>query len=149
MSMNMNKLSERYDELWRETNALYEEWAKRRKISYHDLLVIISIAQSECPCTQKQICEQWFFPKQTIHSILQNFLKKGWIHFAPLESDRRNKQIIFTPEGEELAQNILNELEEHERRVWERIGARKSKVLLEYTALFNQYFKEEDQFENL
>lgn len=32
-----------YTVLWRETSALYEEWAKRHALSYYELLVILSI----------------------------------------------------------------------------------------------------------
>ena len=30
-----------YTVLWRETSALYEEWAKKRGLSYYELLVIL------------------------------------------------------------------------------------------------------------
>ena len=32
-----------YTVLWRETSALYEEWAKKHGLSYYELLVILSI----------------------------------------------------------------------------------------------------------
>lgn len=139
----------RYDELWRETNVLYEEWAKRRRISYHELLALLSISSMEGNCTQKSICEQWAFPKQTIHSILQSFLKRGLIVFVPLERDRRNKSIAFTEAGRAFAQPILEELHEKERAAWQRLGEEKSKALLETTALYNRFFREADLFENL
>lgn len=145
----MNRFSERYDELWRQTTAIYEGWAKKQQISYHDLLVILSISQSKKPCTQKLICEQWTFPKQTTHSILQSFVKKGWIVFIPMESDRRKKEIVFTEKGSQFAEKIINDLEEREKRVWDKLGIERSKALLENTALYNQYFMEEEDLESV
>ena len=36
-----------YTVLWRETSALYEEWAKKRGLSYYELLVILSIMEPD------------------------------------------------------------------------------------------------------
>ena len=54
-----------YTVLWRETSALYEEWAKRHALSYYELLVILSIMNPDGPCLQKDICTHWQLPKQT------------------------------------------------------------------------------------
>ena len=48
-----------YTVLWRETSALYEEWAKRHALSYYELLVILSIMNPDGPCLQKDICTHW------------------------------------------------------------------------------------------
>lgn len=149
MYHTVTNLSEQYNELWRETTVIYEQWARKRGISYYDLLVILSILEANKPCTQKLICEQWKFPKQTTHSILQNFLKKEWIVFAPLEDDRRNKAIILTEKGKQVMQKIVIELQEQEERVWNKLGRERSKALLENTALYNQYFMEVEERESL
>ena len=33
---------QRYMELWRESNVAYEEWAKRKGLSYFELLTLLS-----------------------------------------------------------------------------------------------------------
>ena len=68
-----------YTVLWRETSALYEEWAKRHALSYYELLVILSIMNPDGPCLQKDICTHWQLPKQTVNTILKNFAGRGWI----------------------------------------------------------------------
>lgn len=60
-----------YTVLWRETSALYEEWAKRHALSYYELLVILSIMNPDGPCLQKDICTHWQLPKQTVNTILK------------------------------------------------------------------------------
>ena len=59
-----------YTVLWRETSALYEEWAKKRGLSYYELLVILSIMEPGGPCLQKDICTHWQLTKQTVNTIL-------------------------------------------------------------------------------
>ena len=67
-----------YTTLWQETNALYEKWAKKHGLSYYELLVILSLADKSA-CKQKDICQVWQLPKQTVHTILKAFVQHGWV----------------------------------------------------------------------
>lgn len=82
-----------YTTLWQETNALYEKWAKKHGLSYYELLVILSLADKSA-CKQKDICQVWQLPKQTVHTILKAFVQHGWVELTPCEDDRRNKQSV-------------------------------------------------------
>lgn len=62
-----------YTELWRETNALYEDWARKHGLSYYELLVILSLSEKDMVHTQKNICRRWQLPKQTVNSIFKKF----------------------------------------------------------------------------
>lgn len=138
-----------YNALWRETTAIYEEWAKARGFSYYELLVMLSINEMENKCTQKEICREWFLPKQTVNTILQNFLKKEWINFVPMESDKRNKLIIMTDIGEKHIKKICAELNKNEYRAWEKLGEEMGKTMLKGTSLYNKFFKEGEPDESL
>ena len=94
----------RFYALWRENNDIYAEWAQARGLSYFELLVILSLAEGEK--TQRQICDQWTLPKQTVHSILRAFQRQGWVTLEPMEADRRNKAVRLTPAGR-VAVSIL------------------------------------------
>lgn len=143
MPLSFSELSGRYNELWRETSALYEAWARQNGLSYHELLVVLSIAQARGPCTQKTICAQWAVPKQTVHSVLQGFLARGLVRLCPAPGDRRNKQIECTPQGRVFFESTAQKLDAHEAAVWRRMGAQQSKALLACTALYNRFFREE------
>ena len=106
--------------------------------------MLLSLREGKEPCTQKQICEQWTLPKQTVHSILRNFLEREWVTFHVLENDKRNKGVSFTPEGSAFAGEVIDKLQSLECRVWERLGNEKSNALLESTILYVSYFREEN-----
>ena len=135
---------QQYMELWRESNVAYEEWAKRKGLSYFELLTLLSLVEAQEDCTQTDICRQWLFPKQTVHCILKNFQKREWIVLLPLERDRRNKRILFTDQGRTFAEKVIGELQRHEQVVWKKLGEQRAAAVLENTDLFNQYFKEGD-----
>lgn len=134
----------RYNTLWRETSVLYEDWAKKRGISYFELLTILSVTEAQTPCTQKDICDQWILPKQTVNSVLANLVKRGWVRLSPSPKDRRNKEILLTGEGKIAAAKIAGDLQEKENAVWLKLGKKRADEMLENTAIYNQYFKEEN-----
>ena len=68
---------QQYTEVWRENNVVYEEWAKRKGLSYFELLTLLSLVEAKEDCTQTDICKQWLFPKQTVHCILKTLKKRN------------------------------------------------------------------------
>lgn len=130
----------RFYALWRENNDIYAEWAQARGLSYFELLVILSLVEGEK--TQRQICDQWTLPKQTVHSILRAFQRQGWVTLEPMEADRRNKAVRLTPAGREKALPLWAELTEHEHRVWRALGEETCRALEDglerYAALFRE-----------
>ena len=136
-----------YTVLWRETSALYEEWAKRHALSYYELLVILSIMNPDGPCLQKDICTHWQLPKQTVNTILKNFAGRGWITLVPSAEDRRGRVILPTGTGRLFMEAPVSDLQAHEKSVWQRMGQENARALLESTALYNKLFKETDSNE--
>ncbi len=136
-----------YTVLWRETSALYEEWAKKRGLSYYELLVILSIMEPDGPCLQKDICTHWQLPKQTVNTILKNFAGRAWITLVPSEEDRRGKVILLTDAGRLFMEATTSDLQAHERSVWQKMGQENARALLESTTLYNKLFKETDSNE--
>lgn len=131
-----------YTALWQESNAMYEKWAEKRGLSFYELLVALSLVEADGNCKQTDICTQWLLPKQTVHTILKAFVKKEWVVLTPSEVDRRNKIIGLTQTGRQVLCAVAEDLQAHECLVWEKLGPRRTKALLENTARFNQLFKE-------
>ena len=140
--MNTAEQIKRYTTLWRETLLLYENWAQRHGLSYCELLVILSLAEGNVPCKQKEICRQWQLPKQTVNSILKGFIKRGWVTLAPLEEDRRNKEIRLTQTGKKSISSIEASLLACEKSVWKGLGKERTTSLINNTQRYNQLFRE-------
>ncbi len=96
--MKANPEMQPYYDIWFGLKHLYEQWAKRFDLTSHAMFVLYCIAQGEGRCTQKQICEQLLLPKQTVHTILNGFERKGWLVRQVMELDKRNKNLMLTPE---------------------------------------------------
>lgn len=73
----LHQLSAQYNALWIETNQLYETWARQRGMSLHELLVILSIVEADGTVLQKDICQRFVIPKQTVNAIIKTLTDKG------------------------------------------------------------------------
>lgn len=139
---HLRQLSARYNAVWMETSQLYETWARRRGLSFYELLVVLSITETEEAVFQKDICRRFTIPKQNVHAIIKTLADKGWLELEVSEQDRRSRKLCLTAEGREQAAQIVQSLQEHEARVWLRLGVDRAEQLIEYTALYNRYFRE-------
>ena len=57
---------------------LYAAWAKRHGISYNEMLVYYTI-RDQGYCTQKQICDSYLLPRQTINHVIAAMRQAGWL----------------------------------------------------------------------
>ena len=78
-SVEISEQLQLYYSLWKESNVIYEEWAKSQGLSSNSLLILESFYYDGDQCTQKSISQKWMIPKQTINTILKEFESKGYV----------------------------------------------------------------------
>ena len=125
-----------YNKAWQGSNAIYENWAKKKGFSYTAFLIITSLSDEE-RCTQNSISTTWQIPKQSINSILSVFVKEGLVKFEVDNNDRRAKIIKLTEKGKERFLPIIEELHSLELKAASTFGKEKLTMLLEYTKELN------------
>ena len=125
----------RYCELLHTWNASYEEYAKSVGFSYTSLSVLEAIYEHP-DCTQKQLAEICFLPKQTVNAVITSFLKKGWVKLEELPEDRRNKTIHLTEAGEAKAAETITKIHESEHRAMSSLTEEQRRALLELTKAY-------------
>ena len=131
----------RYYSIWQEYNYMYEEWAKAHGMSVNNLLVLSAIHEGGKDCTQRKISQRWMIPKQTVNMILKEFERKGLVELLPMQEDKRNKLIRFTPAGNEYADAIISKLRKVELYVIEEMGIERMKQVNDNVALFVELFR--------
>lgn len=135
----------RYYQLWCDATQLYEKWSKQRGITYNTVLAFCTLLSNQEHCTQKMICEQWSLPKQTVNTILKDFEKKGYVSFAYMPSDKRNKLISLTDNGREYANEISSALNNLDTYAAKKMGLDGMKSLNNSLAFYLKYFREAEQ----
>lgn len=121
---------------------LYRIWAKNHDLNYNALVILYTLDDYQT-CTQKQICQWWALPKQTVHGILLDFEKKGYITISPSSENRKERLVSFTESGRIFASSILNQLHKMEETAMERLGAEKRHQLIACNTEYFELLKEE------
>lgn len=91
-----NELRELFN-IFNETNKAYNELASKVGLSYNQM-VILYYLQSHYNVTQKNIVNDMLIPKQTINTILNNWINAGYISFEN-KLTKKNKIILLTEFG--------------------------------------------------
>lgn len=124
------------------TLGLYRVWAKEHHLSYNALVILYTLNDYGM-CTQKQICEWWALPKQTVHGILLEFEKKGILTITANAENKRERLVSLTGAGREFTASILEPLHKMEERAMEKMGDEQRNQLIACNTKYYELLKEE------
>lgn len=100
---------------------LYAAWAKEHGISYHELLVLYTIREQGF-CTQKQICDSYLLPRQTMNHVFWDLRKRGLLELNSAHCMGREKAFVLSPQGERYTQPLIAALNQVELDALETFG---------------------------
>lgn len=124
---------------------IYSKWSNEQNISYHEMLVYYMIREYGY-CTQKQLCENYLLPKQTINNVITTMRKNGILIYTEEHSTGREKAFILSTKGHQYAAPFLASLNTMEHRALELLGEDKlqslTTLMLEYDHALQQAIDE-------
>lgn len=150
----MNNKEEKFEQLqrfyalWREENAVYDDWAREQGLSSNSALILYTLYEEKENCTQKSISQMWSIPKQTVNTILKEFSANGYIELSADKKDKRNKLIMLTPKGNAYAGKIVESLRKRELFAIDQMGLENITRMNDDTELFISLFKRGGSLEN-
>lgn len=103
------------DQAFKEVDGMYHAYAKFCNMSDSEQWFLYSLWLHDSGCTQKEFCAEWFYSPQTINSALKALEAKGFIRLEFMTGSRKNKNIVFTPEGEAVCRRFIDPLLEAEK----------------------------------
>lgn len=139
-----NELRELFN-IFNETNKAYNELASKVGLSYNQM-VILYYLQSHYNVTQKNIVNDMLIPKQTINTILNNWINAGYISFEN-KLTKKNKIILLTEFAKKELEPKITFVMDKEAIILERLGdVTKSLVLsnLNYLKIMKEVIKNEE-----
>ncbi len=145
MQQETMKEWERYYALWRECNLMYDRWAKEQGISMNGYLILYSFYDKTEVPTQKSISQKWMIPKQTVNSILKDYMQKGFIETVSMPEDKRNKILKLTSAGKAYADSIVGALQEKELFVIKELGIENMAKLNDISETFIKLFNNNEE----
>lgn len=120
---------------------LYAAWSKEHGISYHELLVLYTI-RDQGFCTQKQICDNYLIPRQTINHVILDLQKRGLLERSPKYSVGREKAFVLSEQGVQYATPLLEALNRMETQAIEKFGCGNIRSMVQAVLAYDQALQE-------
>lgn len=138
MTSHMDELASYFSK----TTLLYQQWAKKRGISYPELALLYS-ASILGQCTQKWVSDEWLIPKQTVSVVASQLQQNGYLQWGTGDNDKRQKMLSLTPQGEAFIMPIIKDMHAMEQRVFSALGDENTARLLQLTKAFCTLLEQE------
>lgn len=120
-------------------DSVYEELAEEYSMTFNALMVIY-IMTEEKDVTQKVICDELYLPKSTVHSIVNDFMKKELIGFSDKKIGKE-KVLCLTLEGDVLSKKIMQRVKRTEKEILVFLGDDYCKKLDVISDRLMEYFE--------
>ena len=113
----------------------YAQWTAQHHTNYHEMLIFYTIREQGY-FTQKQVCEDFRLPRQTIHNVVAGMRRAGLLQHSPSLSIGREKAFTLTEQGKAYCAPLLGDLLAVEEAAIRQIGLEKMQAI---TDLLNEY----------
>lgn len=126
--------------LWSQVNIIYSRWADRLGVPYDTLITLYGL-DIHGRMTQKNICDFYGFPKQTVNGIIRRLKNNGYISLEANPADRREKLVSLTDSGSAYVKELLAPLYHAEQHAFSEAGVQNISQMLKTIDLFNNSMK--------
>jgi len=127
---------------------IYSAWSYEHGISYNEMLVLYTIREQGY-CTQKQICDSYLLPRQTMNHVFMVLRNQGILQYNKEYSVGKEKAYVLSDKGKRYAAPFLESLNIVEARAIELLGEDKietlTALLLQYDAALTKSLEEQRQ----
>lgn len=129
-------LIKEFDQLQKKMDSIYNKLAKSSGLSDTAFWIIYTIKNEKETYKQKDLCNMWFYSKQTINSALKKLEEQDIINLISVNENRKDKKVILTECGKQLAKELIEPVIEIEKKSLENIEKRR-----EFLKLFKKYIE--------
>jgi len=101
------------------------------------MLVIYTIREFGF-CTQKQICDSYLLPRQTMNNVITRMRKDALLEYSSAHSIGREKAFVLSEKGAGYIAPLLASLEGMEAGALELLGGERLAMLTELLSNYNK-----------
>lgn len=120
-----------FNTILKEIDAIYNGLAKQSGLSDCAFWIMYSLRDLGGECTQKEICNQWTYRKQTVNSAIKGLQKSGYIDLSSSKEDKRIKHIRLNEQGVLFAQKNIDFVFELEELALQRMRPAQRTAIIE------------------
>ena len=127
----------------REIDAIYHKAAAKANIPEGELAIWMVLLHLEKECSQQDICDFFWLPRQTVNSLISNLRNKGYVCLKPAPNSRNRKLISLTESGRAFGQQQVSWIFEAEGRARDAANPEELKAALSLLETYAENFRAE------
>ncbi|MBE3022849.1 MarR family winged helix-turn-helix transcriptional regulator [Campylobacter sp. 7477a] len=121
-----------------------ETCIKNVGFSYNEFALFYTLYFSDDgKCTQKQVSDEWFLPKQTVFNICKEYREKGWIELTQSSKDKRERIVCLTSLGKTQVEPAMVKFIKINESAFSKFGEKKSARLFALLDEFSDIYKKQ------
>lgn len=114
---------ERLNQVWKESDRIYHDVARRTGLSDCAFWIMYGLMNMDRPLPQKNMSQSWQYSRQTVASALRQLEERRLITVRLADGSRRDKVIELTEAGAEFVERHVAPVALAERAALEGMGA--------------------------
>lgn len=107
------------------------------------MMIIWTLWDFGKPCTQKEICEDWYENKQTINSAAKKLIEEGYIDITPSPDNFREKLLMLTEKGKFRAMRTVEKMVLAEKNAFAGLSEEEQNEFIRIYKKYYEMLKEE------
>lgn len=127
----------------KELNSLYHIAAIKSDITDGEISIWSALLESDGKYSQQDISDLLFLPKQTVNSIISNFVKKGFAYLEHVSGTRNRKVICLTEAGRDYGESKVRWIFQAEERALEQTDPEQVQACIEMIEKYISHLKKE------
>ena len=142
MENNIQNQIVQFNRMYKAYDDIYQNAAKKFNMPKLALWIIYVLRQNSV-CTQKDLVEQLYYPKQSLNSALKSLEEKGYVVLELSENDRRSKPIRLTEKGIAFAKDTVDKIIQAENDAFAKLDDSERKTLFDLFDRLSSVLREE------
>lgn len=114
--------------------------AKKYDVNYHEMVLMYHLYRNG-ECTQKQICDYYLLPKQTVNNIVMALNKMDYITWHFTQTNKKEKVLSITEKGLEYISSLVQSMNNTEDIIKNIFGEEKMTLLVNLLTEYNSLIK--------
>lgn len=140
----MNTLNQlkMFNQIYKEMDIIYHNYAKKCGLSDMAYWILYSIAENDEYFTQREFCDEWFFFPQTVNSALKDLVKRDIIFLEAVPDNKKNKLIKPTENGKRFIELFISPIIKAECGSFETMSQKECEKMLSTTKKYISILKD-------
>ncbi|MCM1184493.1 MAG: MarR family transcriptional regulator [Roseburia sp.] len=129
--------------LCNESDEIYHNIAQRYHLTDSIYWILYILYNYDESVSQVDLCNNWFYSKQTVNTSVAAMAKKEWITLEVIPNTRNRKRIVLTEIGKQFCEKVIGETQEIEQTAFSAISEEERALFISVFRKLNRFMQEE------